>query len=481
MGNALGESLAYGSVSGGNTPQESFRQSEIRQMNADAAAELGGSGLRLSRGAADSWGPQYRFDDEPLPVDYGLAGNGARLGGSSHATVASGDTLGGITGGDKEMMGRYIAGMGLRNPNNLRAGQSLVANWNMSADEAVALANRFYTADAQAKAAAAQYAASRSAQAPTDPLANAYATASSYPAYAREIGVYEQLRSSGAIDDDKFRELVLGSRRATMTLRSDYEEVPPAMAYNGPGLRPWTPPSRVATGGDLGVRAGTFQFQVAQQLPEAMLVVGAPELIPARVAGMLGRATTAVEGLVFGERSVLMSSLQAEMRAGLQTDLLATAGLAPETRSILSQSAIRARVEANIADSQAARASSNFGQFIKAEGRLQADLGIWPPNSGGYAPTYGVGLDVGMRIDRYGYPGGKFVSPLGETFESRALPPLYETTKPYFQYEVVQPITDVTQAKALPWFGQRGMGTQYQLSNSVQWYLDNGYLKVIPK
>lgn len=137
----------------------------------------------------------------------------------------------------------------------------------------------------------------------------------------------------------------------------------------------------------------------------------------------------------------------------------------------------RAQVLANIADSQAARASSNFGQFVKAEGRLQADLGIWPPNSGGYAPTYGTVLDVGMKIDRYGYPGGKFVSPLGESFESRALPPSYQTTKPYFQYEVVQPIPDVTQAKALPWFGQRGMGTQYQLPNSVQWYLDNGYLR----
>jgi YD repeat-containing protein len=139
----------------------------------------------------------------------------------------------------------------------------------------------------------------------------------------------------------------------------------------------------------------------------------------------------------------------------------------------------RARVLANIADSQAARASSNFGQFVKTEGQVQANLGIWPPNSGGYAPTYGMTLDVGTQLDRFGYPGGTFVSPLGAAFESRALPPSYLDTKPYFQYEVVQPIPNVTQAKALPWFGQPGMGTQFQLPRPVQYYLENGYLKVI--
>ncbi|WP_318656846.1 DUF637 domain-containing protein, partial [Pseudomonas capsici] len=130
----------------------------------------------------------------------------------------------------------------------------------------------------------------------------------------------------------------------------------------------------------------------------------------------------------------------------------------------------------NIADSQAARASSNFGQFSKAEGQLQEILGIWPPNSGGYSPVLNVTLDVGMQVDRFGYPGGNYISPLGASFGERALPSSYEATKPYFQYEVIQPIPGVTQAKVLPWFGQPGMGTQFQLPNSIQWYLDNGFL-----
>nr|WP_279237497.1 TNT domain-containing protein [Dyella sedimenti] len=142
-------------------------------------------------------------------------------------------------------------------------------------------------------------------------------------------------------------------------------------------------------------------------------------------------------------------------------------------------SAIRARVLSNIADSQAARASSNFGQFSQVEGQLQEALGIWPPNNGGYAPIYNTTLDVGTQLDRFGFPGGTYLSPLGDSFGGRALPSSYLTTKPYFQYEVIQPIPGVTQAKALPWFGQPGMGTQFQVPNSVQWYLNNGYLKVI--
>ena len=100
-------------------------------------------------------------------------------------------------------------------------------------------------------------------------------------------------------------------------------------------------------------------------------------------------------------------------------------------------------------------------------------------HSGGYASIYNSTISVGTLLDRYGFPGGNFVSPAGASFESRALPAAYETTKPHFQYQVIQQITDTTQAKVLPWFGQQGKGTQYQLPNSVQWYIDNGYLRLV--
>ena len=138
-------------------------------------------------------------------------------------------------------------------------------------------------------------------------------------------------------------------------------------------------------------------------------------------------------------------------------------------------------VKENIALSKKSRESSNFSQFIKAEGAIQESLGIWPPNRGAYGPVEQVTLPTGTVVDRYGYPGGSFVSPVGVPFENRALPSSYETTKPYFQYEIIKPVPDVPKSNILPWFGQKGTGTQYELPQSVQWYLDNDYMKKVEK
>lgn len=74
---------------------------------------------------------------------------------------------------------------------------------------------------------------------------------------------------------------------------------------------------------------------------------------------------------------------------------------------------------------------------------------------------------------------GKYLSPIGSSFESRALPQSYLSTKSYFQYEVIKPISGVTESKVLPWFGQPGMGTQFEFEKNIQWYIANGYLKEI--
>lgn len=74
-------------------------------------------------------------------------------------------------------------------------------------------------------------------------------------------------------------------------------------------------------------------------------------------------------------------------------------------------------VKDNIALSEKARESSNFNKFSKAEGAVQESLGIWPPNRGAYGPVEQVTLPTGAVVDRYGYPGGSFVSPVGVPFE----------------------------------------------------------------
>ena len=47
----------------------------------------------------------------------------------------------------------------------------------------------------------------------------------------------------------------------------------------------------------------------------------------------------------------------------------------------------------------------------------------WPPNDGAYGETKITLLKTGTQIDRYGYPGGTYTSPVGNPYPMRALPP----------------------------------------------------------
>jgi hypothetical protein len=102
---------------------------------------------------------------------------------------------------------------------------------------------------------------------------------------------------------------------------------------------------------------------------------------------------------------------------------------------------------------------------------------IWPPNRGFVGEPVKEVLGTGTRIDRYGFRGGTFASPEGTPYAARALAP-GTASKPYEVYEVVKPI-DVDSGIVAPWFGEAGGGFQYELPRSVEWLLDNGYLKVV--
>jgi filamentous hemagglutinin len=134
------------------------------------------------------------------------------------------------------------------------------------------------------------------------------------------------------------------------------------------------------------------------------------------------------------------------------------------------------RVLESIALTKAGTAASEFGTYAKNEGIVQEAFNLWPPTRGAYGPATVETLQPGYLIDRFGEVAGKFVSPLGVPFGNRALPN-GNLTKPYSKYEVLKPINDVPTAKALPWFGQPGGGTQHELPKPIQWYLNNGYLK----
>ncbi|WP_405114813.1 TNT domain-containing protein [Micromonospora sp. NBC_01405] len=143
-----------------------------------------------------------------------------------------------------------------------------------------------------------------------------------------------------------------------------------------------------------------------------------------------------------------------------------------------------------------------FGALTESQFLAQYTSGN--PPTYGYPPASGfvLGPDgrpirqaqtllTGYRLDRFGFPGGAFLAPLGTPFGSRSLTPQSLNTPAdallanYHVYCVVRPFT-VDSGPIAPWFAQPGMGTQFQLNPAylpqagatlnVTWLLQNGYL-----
>ncbi|WP_329582518.1 TNT domain-containing protein [Kitasatospora sp. NBC_01250] len=124
--------------------------------------------------------------------------------------------------------------------------------------------------------------------------------------------------------------------------------------------------------------------------------------------------------------------------------------------------------------------------------------GSWryPPDNG-YLVVNGQPLELtqpllpGQDIDRYGSEYGSFLAPEGSSYASRAIPPSSLDGNPaagcnYHDYRVVKSFS-VHGGPIAPWFGQPGLGWQYQLdgtlipgapaSVNVGWLVTNGYLQ----
>ena len=119
--------------------------------------------------------------------------------------------------------------------------------------------------------------------------------------------------------------------------------------------------------------------------------------------------------------------------------------------------------------------TSLFGVVTGGASTMLPAESPWPTNSGFIEGTVGRKfLMPGEIIDRYGFGGGRFVSPAGTSFESRALRPGTENL-PLNSYQVMKPF-EVNSGGVAPWFGQPGLGTQYELPVSVNTLLKRGIL-----
>ena len=121
---------------------------------------------------------------------------------------------------------------------------------------------------------------------------------------------------------------------------------------------------------------------------------------------------------------------------------------------------------------------------------------IYPPDNGylivnGQPVETQVTLQPGADIDRYGSEYGSFLAPTGLSYAARSIPPQSLDNSAtancnYHDYRVLKPFA-VDAGPIAPWFGQPGLGLQYQLdatlipgdpaSFNVGWLVTNGYLE----
>jgi len=115
--------------------------------------------------------------------------------------------------------------------------------------------------------------------------------------------------------------------------------------------------------------------------------------------------------------------------------------------------------------------------FVAPNTAAGAGRPVFPPNRGFEFDSIETTLKPGASIDRYGSRHGTFASPEGTPFGQRSLPEA-SRSKSYEAYEVLKPIPGVNMGPARPWFGQPGLGVQYELPKSVEQLIEDGFLGV---
>ena len=196
-----------------------------------------------------------------------------------------------------------------------------------------------------------------------------------------------------------------------------------------------------------------YQRQTTRNSIGISLLAGFPG---ASLPGQLSRLAGANEYRVASANEIggALAALEATV-AGIQSKpLSATPTVDWRTGPIPT---VRDGILKNLANSRAARESSNFNA---------PQIGLpsreWPPFPGtlGQVETNQT-LLPGMIIDRFGPPQGSFLSPAGTSFSKRALKP-GAYANDYHMYEVLRPL-NVKAGEVRPWFGEMGHGTQYRL------------------
>ena len=112
----------------------------------------------------------------------------------------------------------------------------------------------------------------------------------------------------------------------------------------------------------------------------------------------------------------------------------------------------------------------------------------WPPNGGAISIST-TSLKPKYVFDRFGgyidretgefTDKGSYIAPDNVPFAQRALQESAKS-KPYYRYEVLKEIPNVKEGKAIPWFGQPGKGTQFELPDNINNLIRDGFIRRLP-
>jgi len=100
----------------------------------------------------------------------------------------------------------------------------------------------------------------------------------------------------------------------------------------------------------------------------------------------------------------------------------------------------------------------------------------FPANDGFEGHRHHQTLHKNALVDRYGFPAGHYLSPVGTPFTQRAIPP-DAVVKPYYVYRVKKRLR-VESGKIAPFYGEPGGGRQYFLPDvTIEALVQQGVLK----
>jgi SPP1 gp7 family putative phage head morphogenesis protein len=104
---------------------------------------------------------------------------------------------------------------------------------------------------------------------------------------------------------------------------------------------------------------------------------------------------------------------------------------------------------------------------------------LYPLNDGAVGVMWAEVLQVGAKLTRFGRATGRYTAPAGTPFVNRAMPYTEaEYSDNEHQYVVIKPLPVKTSVTA-PAFNKVGGGIQYKTEESIQYYLDEGYLEEV--